>query len=90
MWTCKIPQGLTHGQDDVVTCGPGEDATVKTDQALQALQWQYGKLRLQWKSLLSAQEEGSKFTHRASHSTHYSLKKTIMKTAYLDLNAEMK
>ncbi|KAK7153218.1 hypothetical protein R3I93_011193 [Phoxinus phoxinus] len=59
-----IPQGLTHGQDDAVTCGPGEDATVKTDQVLQALQWQCGKLRLQWKSLLSVQEEGSKFTHR--------------------------
>lgn len=67
LWMCKIHLGLLPGQDDVVACGPGEDATVKTDQVLQALQWQYGKLRLQWKSLLSAQEEGSKFTHRASH-----------------------
>ncbi|XP_067311424.1 tubulin epsilon and delta complex protein 1 [Pseudorasbora parva] len=59
-----FPQGLIHGDDDVVACGPGEDATVKTDQALQTLRWRYGKLRLQWKSLLSAQEERSKFTHR--------------------------
>ncbi|KAK9960143.1 hypothetical protein ABG768_010218 [Culter alburnus] len=59
-----IHLGLLPGQDGVMARGLGEDATVKTDQVLQALQWQYGKLRLQWKSLLSAQEEGSKFTHR--------------------------
>ncbi|XP_016323393.1 uncharacterized protein C14orf80 homolog isoform X2 [Sinocyclocheilus anshuiensis] len=61
----KIPQGLIPGQPDVAAHGPGEDASVKKDPVLQALQWQYGKLRLQWKSLLSAQEERSKFTHRA-------------------------
>uniref|UniRef100_A0A8C1BFA9 Tubulin epsilon and delta complex 1 n=1 Tax=Cyprinus carpio carpio TaxID=630221 RepID=A0A8C1BFA9_CYPCA len=60
----KIAQGLTPGQLDVAAHGPGADTTVKKDQVLQALQWQYGKLRLQWKSLLSAQEERSKFTHR--------------------------
>ncbi|XP_059375163.1 tubulin epsilon and delta complex protein 1 isoform X2 [Carassius carassius] len=59
-----IPQGLIPGQPDVAAHGPGEDASVKKDPVLQALQWQYGKLRLQWKSLLSAQEERSKFTHR--------------------------
>uniref|UniRef100_A0A8C2AAS2 Si:dkey-84k17.2 n=1 Tax=Cyprinus carpio TaxID=7962 RepID=A0A8C2AAS2_CYPCA len=59
-----IPQGLILGQPDVAAHGPGEDASVKKDPVLQALQWQYGKLRLQWKSLLSAQEERSKFTHR--------------------------
>ncbi|XP_026141602.1 tubulin epsilon and delta complex protein 1 isoform X1 [Carassius auratus] len=57
-----IAQGLT--QLDVAAHGPGADTTVKKDQVLHALQWQYGKLRLQWKSLLSAQEEKSKYTHR--------------------------
>ncbi|XP_016137838.1 uncharacterized protein C14orf80 homolog isoform X2 [Sinocyclocheilus grahami] len=60
----KIAQGPTPGQLDVVAHGPGADTTMKKDHVLQALQWQYGKLRLQWKSLLSAQEERSKFTHR--------------------------
>ncbi len=60
LWTYKITQGLTPGQLDVAAHGPGVDTTVKKDQVLQALQWQYGKLRLQWKSLLSAQEERSK------------------------------
>ncbi|XP_056333757.1 tubulin epsilon and delta complex protein 1 [Danio aesculapii] len=59
-----IPQGLISGQDDLMACGSGEELAVKKDQELQALQWHYGKLRLQWKSLLSAQEERSKFTHR--------------------------
>ncbi|XP_050989692.1 tubulin epsilon and delta complex protein 1 [Labeo rohita] len=59
-----IVRGLIPGQLDVSACGPRADTTVKTDQVVQALQWQYGKLRLQWKSLLSAQEERSKFTHR--------------------------
>ncbi|XP_058606281.1 tubulin epsilon and delta complex protein 1 isoform X2 [Onychostoma macrolepis] len=62
--TYKITQGLTPGQLDVAAHGTGADTTVKKDQVLQELQWQYGKLRLQWKSLLSAQEERSKFTHR--------------------------
>ncbi|XP_059376592.1 tubulin epsilon and delta complex protein 1-like [Carassius carassius] len=59
-----IAQGLTPEQLDVAAHGPGADTTVKKDQVLHALQWQYGKLRLQWKSLLSAQEERSRFTHR--------------------------
>ncbi|XP_005158802.1 tubulin epsilon and delta complex protein 1 isoform X2 [Danio rerio] len=59
-----IPQGPISGLDDLMACGSGEELTVKKDQEIQALQWQYGKLRLQWKSLLSAQEERSKFTHR--------------------------
>ncbi|XP_043118877.1 tubulin epsilon and delta complex protein 1 isoform X2 [Puntigrus tetrazona] len=59
-----ITQGLTPGKIDIAAHALGVDTTMKKDQVLQALQWQYGKLRLQWKSLLSAQEERSKFTHR--------------------------
>ncbi|TRY90378.1 hypothetical protein DNTS_009341 [Danionella cerebrum] len=62
----RNPQGLIYGQDDLLGHGPGEEVKVKKDLALQELQWQYGKLRLQWKSLLSVQEESSKYTHRAS------------------------
>ncbi|XP_073683464.1 tubulin epsilon and delta complex protein 1 [Garra rufa] len=59
-----IAEGLIPGQLDIASHGPGVDTTAKKDQVLQALQWQYGKLRLHWKSLLSAQEEKSRFTHR--------------------------
>ncbi|KAL1258256.1 hypothetical protein QQF64_011500 [Cirrhinus molitorella] len=59
-----IAKSVIPGQLDIESHGPGVDTTVKKDQVLQALQWQYGKLRLHWKSLLSAQEEKSRFTHR--------------------------
>ncbi|XP_051502658.1 tubulin epsilon and delta complex protein 1-like isoform X2 [Myxocyprinus asiaticus] len=62
----RVPQGLILGQEDIVAHGAEADSkeTVRNDQALRALQWQYGKLRLQWKSLLSAQEERSRLIHR--------------------------
>ncbi|XP_055028435.2 tubulin epsilon and delta complex protein 1 isoform X1 [Misgurnus anguillicaudatus] len=60
-------KGVMPGLRDVVPHGPEEAATetTKKEQALQTLQWQYGKLRLHWKSLLSAQEEKSTLIHKA-------------------------
>nr|XP_055028436.1 tubulin epsilon and delta complex protein 1 isoform X2 [Misgurnus anguillicaudatus] len=63
----SAPKGVMPGLRDVVPHGPEEEATetTKKEQALQTLQWQYGKLRLHWKSLLSAQEEKSTLIHKA-------------------------
>ncbi|KAI7804547.1 tubulin epsilon and delta complex protein 1 [Triplophysa rosa] len=61
----SAPKGIMLGQWNILPHGPQEETdAMKNDQTLQTLQWQYGKLRLQWKSLLSAQEERSRLTHR--------------------------
>lgn len=62
----SAPKGIMPGQRNILAHGPEEEATetMKKGETLQTLQWQYGKLRLQWKSLLSAQEERSRLTHR--------------------------
>lgn len=70
----KVLQGVMPGLRDVVPHGPEEEATetTKKEQALQTLQWHYGKLRLHWKSLLSAQEEKSRLIHKAVSSINAS------------------
>lgn len=51
-------QGLPEELDlDLNGCG---------EKDVRRLQWQYGKLKLQWRSLLTAQQEQAKLTGKAS------------------------
>ncbi|XP_017564281.1 tubulin epsilon and delta complex protein 1 [Pygocentrus nattereri] len=50
--------------EDLMLClsGSGVDAAGKED--VKNMQWQYGKLRLQWRNHLAAQQEQAKLTHK--------------------------
>ncbi|XP_026869828.2 tubulin epsilon and delta complex protein 1 [Electrophorus electricus] len=54
-----------HGLEDLALdlCACGMDGA-SCRQDVRTLQWQYGKLRLQWRSLIATQQEQAKLTHK--------------------------
>ncbi|KAK1793457.1 hypothetical protein P4O66_011840, partial [Electrophorus voltai] len=64
--TCMfmVSQGM-HGLEDLALdlCACGMDGA-SCRQDVRTLQWQYGKLRLQWRSLIATQQEQAKLTHK--------------------------
>ncbi|KAG9268460.1 hypothetical protein AMEX_G17441 [Astyanax mexicanus] len=52
------------GGEDLMTCLSVSEGGGAEGGDVRSLQWHYGKLRLQWRSLLAAQQEQSKLCHK--------------------------